>query len=204
MKCVFKGHDLNQKIDKTICRYKGVPYYCRYTNDISVTLYKLTDMGQVYETIQVDDEDFDVSSLPLGYYQEGNIVFFAERRPMRRWKQGIDEAGVNIFRIKPEVIAPKYIRRTLYTQGFIDSVMGRFPNINNAVDFLRKQPEDYEIAISRDIALHWVADLQIIHVYYRMRTVGFIPANSMTVFVPSNDMGWVVTKYLSCFHWDIK
>lgn len=61
-----------------------------------------------------------------------------------------------------------------------------------------------EIAISRDVALKWICDLQVIHVYYRMKIVGMIPIDSHTVFIPSNDMSWIITRYLSSFNWEVR
>lgn len=204
MRCTFRGHDLDQKINKTVCRYDGVPYFCRTMNGSHVILYHLTDNLE-FKTITVDDDRFDVSSIPLGYYQATpDVVEFMERKPHRKWKQGIDETNVTVTTISREIPYRPTCRFGLYTQGFINSVTGKFPDMMTALGTLRNKDHNSQIAISRDIAIEWIADLQIIHVYYKTKLVGFIPSGSLTVYVPTSDMGWVVTKYLSCFNWEVK
>lgn len=204
MRCVFRGNDLIQKIDRTVCRYKGTPYYCKAVGNDKVELSPVHNLTNPYTIIHVNDDDFDVSSLPLGYFQKSKTtVCFVERKPIRRWKQGIDSQGIKIFGISQDDM--KHHPEQIFCQGFTDSIENKFPDCHQGIAILRKSVDkDMEIAISRDVALKWICDLQVIHVYYRMKIVGMIPIDSHTVFIPSNDISWIITRYLSSFNWEVR
>lgn len=203
MRCTIIPEDIPQKISESIFRYKGVPYYVKNAGAGYISLYLLTDLnGSVFKKIKFDDPDFDFSSIPLGYvnYEEYKHTPYLSRTPVRKVKQGVNGQNVKMYFIPGGELNKKYgfnSASVLYSQGFINMTQDMYPSLEEAMIKLRKKKEKIaEIAISRNIAL-LIDEQDIIKVFYKNQYVGWIQPNKYLVHVKSNDLGWVVSKYLS-------
>lgn len=201
----FAPRDYGQRLDASVCRYEGFPVYVRTINEREFHLYKLDELsGAVWKTINPQDPNFDVASLPLGYIQWKNEVYYTTRRPLRKFKQGIDEKSL-LFSPLPGVasssraIAP---RSLLYSREFVDMVTENYPSLERALTSLAKKDGSGSLAISRHIALH-INDVKVVHVFFKNEMVGWIAPGDRTVHVPSNPMGAVVSMHLRGFNWII-
>lgn len=203
MRCKFPERDLSQRLDQTVCRYKGFPYYVRY-HDIGVlALYSLTNRSKIIHRISPDDIDFDVSSLPLGYYQQSdNSVIYCSRKPQRLYKQGITVDGLAYARLPGSINLG--IGINIFCQGFVDMVTEKYPPLEVALEHLRRTEGNSEICISRDIALKWNYNLRIIVVHYKNEEAGWIPDGAKKVIVPTKEQGWVISNYLYGFSWEVE
>ncbi len=206
MKNTIIPADVNQKLDGCVFRYKGVPYMVRAGGGgAQVTLYELTNPHKIYAQIKYNDPDLDISSVPLGYV---NRVMFDDvsyliRNPIRRVKQGVNEQNTKVVPLpgRPRLVN---VHNFIWSQGFIDAVTNKFPPLDVALKSLRQrlnvvnmQEIRYQsMAISRDIAL-MIDEMGIITVFYKNNYVGWIQPNKDIVHVKSNELGWVVSRYLS-------
>lgn len=200
MHCKYPERDLPQRLDQTICRYKGKPYFVRTPGGNEITLREVYG-DKVYGVIDSSDFDFDISSIPLGFCQFNNAqVCFASRVPSRIWKQGICQDNL-LFRDLRGTSLPLSIRSIQFYKMLTDD----YPSIDEALKiFYSKSVVDgTEIAISKQVCLKISTKLKRIAVYYGLDQVGFIMNNTKTVIVPSDEFGWVVSEYLRGFDWVI-
>lgn len=205
MRCKFPERDLAQRLDATICRFRGLPVYVRVTGR-GLTLYSLPSGGKkaLYE-IRADDPEFDISTIPLGYVQIApDIVVYTSRRPQRLYKQGLAS----------ESISWKFTNNNnnhrvpinFFNVAFENMVLGAYPDLRDALHILRKSDTEKEVAISRDIALKYNPNLKIISVYFKGEDaeVGWIVPDTNIVIVPSSEKGWIVSQNLVGFSWEIR
>lgn len=204
MKCKYPDRDLSQRLDSSVCRYKGIPYFVRYAGKNTLTLYDLCHPNEkAVMEIKSNDPYFDISTIPLGYYQvEKNRVVYITRRPYRRYKQGIDADMLNMFSLRENRSLGHAF--SIFHPGFRDMIMGDYPSVENALRDLRNSKVKMEMAISREAALEWVPELRVIHVFYKNTLVGWIPEGSRTVIVPNGEMAWIVSQNLSSFSWKVE
>lgn len=202
MRCKYPDRDLSQRLDQTICRYENFPYFIRYAGAGTLHLYYLTKRGgDPVRTIDATDQKFDVSSVPLGYFQvTANRVAYATRRPHRMYKQGLSPDSVTMSYLP----GSQAMMAGLYCQGMEDMILGKYPDLDRAMRFLRESSQDTEIAISRDTALKWNSNLKLIFVYFKGDEVGWIAPGTNTVIVKSYELGWVVSVHLSGFKWEVQ
>ncbi len=205
MRSKYANKDLEARLHGTIIRYNNHPYFCRYNGSNSLILYHVNQTDSEFKTIKGNDVLLDISSVPLGYIQQGDKVAYLTRKPHRRYKQGIDDSALLWHTIDEEEGPqnfPRSLRGNLYTQATIDMILGNYPALDKVMDI--KPDRAVEVAISRDVAVRYRPALQMWDVFLRRRCVGWVPPGTRTVVVPSNDMGWVVSLYLTGFNWEVK
>lgn len=199
-------NDLNQRLDNTVCRFRGIPYRVKFAGGNQLRLYSLSDKKDEGIVINKDDPDFDISGVPLGYVQiNPHTVAYVSRKPLRMWKQGISIDSLNVnFVSKNKALAYRF---EIFSSAFEKMILHQYPTIEDARKLLKIQssqdPTSTEIAISRDIALKYDHDM-LTHVFYKRDRVGYIIKDENTVITPNNEMGWVVSKYLSSFNWKVE
>lgn len=199
----FAPRDWQQRLDATICRFQGIPVYVR-TGDRTFQLYKLDDLNEVWKTISPTDEAFDVASCPLGYVQVKEHVAYLARRPLRKFKQGIDEKSISFSYLPDLESKPRVgsMRDIVYSKGFINMVIDKYPSLDSTLETLNKAEKPMSLAISRNVALY-VMKHKVVNVYYKNELVGWIAPGEKTVHVPSDPLGWIVSNHLKGFDWTI-
>lgn len=201
MRCKIPTADLQQKLHDTICRYKGEPVYCLVNRGISIDLYHMYNTREPFAKIKATDPDFDISGVPLGYIQKTPFeVLYLTRVAVRKTKQGLDTRNIRARRIFNQE-AQKANNDYIFTESFVKMVKNDYVSLAQALKELRenfaKSPKSQsQKAISRNIAM-WIDEMGRINIYYKNDFVGWMQPDKNVVHVPSNDMGWVVSKYLS-------
>lgn len=204
MRCKFPPNDLSARLDSSICRYKGRPVFIRFDGGNSLRLYSVKDAnksGKSLGIIDAGDEFLDVSTVPLGYMQVGDGVVYLTRRPVRRFKQGVDGESLS-----PKFIPGSPVINTgyhIFSPSFEDMVLDNYPPLEVTLERFRTATVDLEIAVSRDIALRYHHKVRVTFVYFKGEEVGVIPPDSQTVMVPKSDNAWIISKYLSRFQWKV-
>lgn len=213
MKNTIQAQDVQQKLDSCIFRYKGVPYYVRGKN-ATLSLYVLGNQNEnAAHQIPYNDPDLDISSIPLGYVNVPNpsdkgayFVYYFTRIPVRRVKQGVTTENTNMSAL-PGANKMAQKSNVMFSKSMTDSIIGNFPKLDIALKELRRlvaskdaeilqgKSARFEIAISRSIALV-IDQMGIIRVYHKNVYIGWIAPDDYVIHVKSNDLGWIVSKYL--------
>lgn len=164
--------DLATRLNGTICKYKGVPYYiqthgydAQRTSYPNVNLYSLKGGVVKYER-RVDhrDPDFDDSAPLLGYMNYNNQAYYLKRMPYRHANQGLKYTDV--------MSVPFAIDRhdTQWFQGdaIYNCILGIYPRMSSAVEQL--ETNGGSCALHRDVAIGLINHRQ--HgLHYRGRLV---------------------------------
>ncbi len=207
------SRDLFQKLNGTICCYKGIPYHVevphteRTINEIFLT--HIYDSGVKTLKISPDDPEFDISNLPLGFMKSNSgHVYYLSRPTVRRTRQGTDSRWLRVTPLVPGVNPAYKAGDLVYSKGFYDSVMGNFTplreNLENLRKFHKQNPAgNHQSVINRNIAM-WIDAMGRINVHYKEEFVGWIQPDKFTVHVPNSDKAFLVSKYLSAeLGWEI-
>lgn len=205
MKCqITRGEDLRQKLDNTICRYKGEPYLVRIDGKNAV-LFDIVDTSKSVLTVKTDDDDFDIASPSLGYMNYRDKVVYISRPPLRRTRQGIEPRNLSFKNISGDKSQGIGYRDSgneyVFSEGFRNLILGKYPDVGEVIKELRaewkkNQKVKLQRAVSRNIAFS-VREVGIIDVYYKTESVGYILPNSDVVNVPDIDKSWIISRYLA-------
>ena len=196
------GRDLADRLDGTICMYKDEPVLVGFHSEDSLILYHpVTNIKLT--TIHPADEHFDISSQELGYINlkdgDTNLVMYITRPPHKRWRQGLTYGSLTYQDIKGKNIYPHHVpmEHVIRSQGFYDMLVDNYPSIKEAL-------ENYEVcAISKSVALEKTPS-GVVQVYFKNQNVGYLLPGTNRVCVPSSDMGWIVSKFLQQFSWEVE
>lgn len=201
MKNKFSPRDWEQRLNSTICRYKGQPVYVSVDDG---ELYISKGAGSRYYRIPYDDSDLDISTPPLGYVNfkdketEKNVVLYCTRSTGRRYKQGLCKNSLVVYGIdrKKSRISGNLIFKS---SNLFETINGNFPSLT---EILRKQEDDTATAVSRNVAL-CRNKIGVTSVYYKTEMVGWIAPDSDIVHVPTSSKAEIVSRFLSPLDWRI-
>jgi len=162
--------DLTMRLNDTICRWKGHPYYVMTTDGQSrypnISLYKLDSILRRSHLIVNHTEDFfDDSSPPLGYMNHNNMAFYLKRMPYRWNNQGIKQQSIESL---PSL---RSVPGHWFSSMSIEScILGRYPSLDQAMSTLQYASYPSSVAIHRDIAIGYL-DSRRIGLHFKARLV---------------------------------
>lgn len=190
MRNKYKGEDIRSRLHGTVIRHKGIPYIA----DVESNTIGLIDLvkGDLVSRVEPDDDNLDISSIPLGYVNlnQFKITTYVRREPLRRYKQGVEISYVTQKPLNSEgSLSNKYLKG----QEIFDCVTGNYPNLSVAI---RKLTTDgwSSIAISRNIALRRLDSS--LKVYFKDSDVGVMRLGSKKVVIKRDDLSFVIKNAL--------
>lgn len=201
MRCLYDTErDLVDRLHNTICRYKGKACLVSVMSRVELVLTDPTN-GKRIEVIKPSDPDFDISSPEIGYvnYRNSkgeNIVYFLERNPNRKYRQGLYAEACTVWSISGQLcqIGGSETVRLFKSQGLVDCIEGKYPTFREALMSIRMGSLD-PIAISRDIALDPMR-CGVTIIYCHGNDIGYIPLGSTTIEMREDDTAWVMRRML--------
>lgn len=202
MRQKYKGEDIRSRLHGTIIRHNSLPFLCDVDSSGLIGLIDIPT-GNLISRVHADDENLDISSINIGYVNiidpDYKTAVYLKREPLRRFKQGLE---IDFLTQKVLRQGMSTIHRTkIMSTGFVDAVMGRFPNLTQALDFITKKGW-HSVAVSRDIALKREAD--ILKVYIQDTEVGYMKLGTLRLIVPKTDQSYYHIVYLNEIKgWDI-
>lgn len=215
--CLYTTYkDLSERLDGSICRYKGRPFYVKIGASNEVFLNDLTfRKGGAEHTISAQDPDFDISTIEATYVnyepsadqirhgvKKDQRVYYISHKPTKKYKQGLYLSYSSVQTIDGKAnneVPNEYVGQS---QGIIDAINDEFPPIPAVLMKFKEHPvgKELEYAVSADIALK-KTPVGVIFVYYRTFTVGWMAPNSNQLTVVDDELKWVVDRYLSRLQW---
>lgn len=202
MRQKYKGEDIKARLHGTIIRHNSLPYLADVDTSGQIGLIDIST-GNLITRVYSDDDALDISSISIGFVNiidpDFKTAVYLKREPLRRFKQGIeiDTLTQKVLRQGMTSIPKNKIMST----GFVDAVVGRFPTLAQAFDFITKKGW-HSVAISRDIALKREAD--ILKVYIKDTEVGYMKLGTTRLIVPKTETSYYDTVYLNDIKgWDV-
>lgn len=121
----------NDRLTGTIVRHNNIPVYIdRVSGDGWAYGHSLG--GGVPKVIQVQQEELDLTPVPLGNVNELDSVLFVQRMPKRRdWRQGLRRSNMNVTTV---VGLPRDVNLT--GRGIVKTIMGIYPHVEECLEMV--------------------------------------------------------------------
>lgn len=182
--------DLQSRLDRTICRYDGHPVYVRSSGS-QLVLHDIVEYNKQLHIIEPDDPKFDISIMEIGYFNHWTKgVAYALKLPTKQWKAAL-------YSISVQAIDGQKISlggSPQHDQGFVDSLVGNFPNVNESLERVTKG-ELQSIAVSQAVAFG-TTPVGVVFVYYKTKSVGWIAPGEKKVNIVNHEYTWVIERLL--------
>lgn len=164
----FDDEQKRMKLDRTICLYKGEPYYIRadiYGKNL-VSLYELGSMKKIKD-VDYREEDFNYTAVSLGYTNWDGVAYYTSRVPERQNSQGL---GVYQIMTRPKM----YSENWFVSEAVKNTIKGIYPSLDKALSEVGNLPgQKKSIAFSRYFAVE-SKYRDVIGLNYRGREVGYL------------------------------
>ena len=194
---MFSAHDVSMYLDGTVCIWKGSPVYV-------LSVVSGTDFVDVIhlsnkkkEKVDYTKDDFDYSSAPLGYVNYHGAVFYLERMPFRKTKQGIHYENTTCIRLDGR---HAHIDDILTCASLAKTITGEYPSEQEAFSSLNNENVK-SIAIDRHIAIEKAE--QVYNLYYRNNKVASKNYNEVNFTLITSQHSSFMKKILArkvCIH----
>ncbi len=155
----LNAEDTSMRLDASLIRYKGVPYWVQVTGSNSkIRLFELkAGMQNFVHELDANDEDIDVSSVEIGYCNHETMgTIYITRAPYRKQKQGL--SSVNALWASVGSSSCSSLKSLTSTQffdkGISDAVQNKYPLVKDALEKLKKSAGEWvNVAISGNFCL---------------------------------------------------
>lgn len=171
----MNSEDTNMRLDSSIVRYKGSPYWAQATGSKSrINLFSLIKSEEglpVYE-IDANDPDLDVSSIEIGYCNHKSLgTVYITRAPYRKQKQGL--SSVNTLWASVGSSNLKSLTGTqFFDEGIISAILGEYPSVKTVLKSLSDNYGEWKAeAISNSFCLS-AQPKGTIEVYFEQSKIG--------------------------------
>ena len=150
--------DVMRRLDNTICKYKGVPYYIKYNVGHTVNIYPIADAKAPFIQCDVDytSPDFDYGFPEVGYMNLNQHAYYIERISGRDQRMGLPPDMLRYVHGK--------VNNALFrSKGMENMLLNIYPDVREAVRLI-KAIGATSVALSRDYALdrNEVGDLTVL------------------------------------------
>ena len=119
----------------------------------------------------------------LGMINTKNYVFYCQRRAARQWKRGFRLSQINLFPLDSTTYSYyvrreeiKRIQKDFYTTKYIYE--NKYYSLDESIDLIESN-RVFARAISKDIAIAKLINLDPIAVYYRKHIIGLVEDNKI-------------------------
>jgi hypothetical protein len=161
----FGAEDKKQKLNGTICMYKGSPVYVQAErdDDTTVTIQNLTGKN-LPKKIKYTDEEFDYLNIPLGYLNYGQNAMYLSRQPARQYYQGLRAEYIMADGPRQHYVADYFM-----TSSMVSCILGDHPTFHKALEAV-VDGEAQSRAFSRHLSVS--REERRVGINYRGRLIG--------------------------------
>lgn len=159
--------DAHMRASGTVVRFNGKPVYIKDVQTEGGELlvnfvYLLTGRKS---TARLSDELWNWKPVPTGFVNTGDKVFYVQRKPVRKWKQGLSRDNCSVF---PKALG---MQEMFKSKQFGRTVMRDYPSYKEA--FAKVRSEGGQVAFHPDLAISR-SKVGPIYLLYRTDTVGWL------------------------------
>ena len=147
------------RLGNTIININNEPSYVLGIDDDRLVCYTDTIDKLDAKYIFLDDKAIDLTPIPIGYMNCERGATYLVRLAKRRWKQGLDQAGIRV--VGRSYLGVNYTA----TKEFLSCLKGEYPSLEEAT--VQAKELCSVIAFSRKWAIDYVGAL-----FFRGKAVG--------------------------------
>ncbi len=161
--------DVKTRLQHSVVMYKKRPMLVIGVEDKN-TLVVQDLLTERAETAPIGEVDLDPSHAPLGYIMEGEDVYLAMRKPVRRYKQGLNQENLLV---KPVLKAEgrRMGRINFHSKSIGRAMLGQYPSVEDAFQSARNRTSEL-VPFSRDWAVG--THDEELSLVFRGEVVGFV------------------------------
>lgn len=163
--------DANMRLAGCVVRHAGrVVYVERIDGDMDVLYTVVGDQNEQTKMAPLDDPDWDFSPMPTGYMNIGDVAYYVERVPCRRWKHGLHPDNVMVS--PPRLPVRNFMKRP----EFRASIENKYPSFDEVLKAVRQRAER-----SRAFCKHYALrrdEVGLVWLLYRDIKVGWLEDDS--------------------------
>lgn len=175
MKGFIRQEDAINRLNGTLCFYKGEPVYVTVSPDFPVNTvmvqsfksYVLGQSNRRSNPIMITDDAFDAVPRPLGYVNYGGVGLFIGRLPERRPKQGLSPDAITVVGSNTAGFQGRHI---FATPEFLAMINNEYPSLEQSKLLIEEGRQS--CAFSRTLCVGYVDGRNILGLMYRGRMVG--------------------------------
>lgn len=181
--------DYSARFQDCICRYKGEPVRVNVHGRTRFELIFLDRRDPI--TINPTDKDFDISSIPMGYFNHNGRAMSCVRSSRRRYTQGVTQRNVTFYDLRGQA-TPEPI--SIYSGSIREMVLGNYPSAEKAIQSLRSGDCE-SVAISRRISLEYIRT-EIINIFVSHKLLGWIPPHKDYAVIEDSKISRILSEEL--------
>lgn len=120
-----------ERLSNTVVRIKKQVVYLSHHDGWS---YRATDIStRKNQIVDIRKIEIDIKPIPLGYINFQGSAYYASRRPVRRWKQGLSEDAISFNYVDADgkVLDP-HMRGVISSKNLADCVNNIYPTLKEA------------------------------------------------------------------------
>jgi hypothetical protein len=165
--------DIKLRLDNTIIRWKGRPYYCRNSGEsYQLMLYQVANRQEEAIIVDVGDPLLDFSSPPVGFLNHDEYCVYYSRVPHRKYKQGLANDSIEVHLLNGQ-------KTRDYEHQYVSDkkalmFMGSYPSYHYCWDVIHRKPKEVRKishAFSRNFAIQG-GENGCVELYHKMNLIG--------------------------------
>lgn len=204
MKNKFMERDFVQKIDQTFVRFRGKTYWARCApGSEEIQLFKNHHAERPVLKVSGFDDDLDISSIPLGYFNSAThkAAMYITRNPVRKVKQ-----GVSLHNTVCDLLLANDFRGIANESVFQDSVSegfdGKYPSIPSAIAMIQKSSW-YSVALCNNVSVA-AKDKETCSVFFKKDCIGVYTHKTNILSIPNDHFSPMISKFVAKHRWIIE
>ena len=170
MKRFDNDHDVGMRLRKSVIRVGRLPVWVERIEGIpgEWELHVVPLDGGLPFCVMLEENDVDLTPVPLGYVNLGDRVAYVQRIPARKYKQGLNNENF-------------WGDVDLRGNDLANCILGKYPTYAKAIETVIRMQCD--VAFSR----HWAVAHQGHRIMYRGRDVGHYKEDGKVELSPGNE-----------------
>lgn len=165
-----RAEDAHMRLAGTIVLFNGEPVYVTRVNPDHKVLFCFLSTGKKGEAAWEADA-WDYRPVKTGFVNLGREMFFVERVPVRKWKQGLHRENTAVYPERPGIFD------IIRTKEFAACIKRDYPSFKDVMRALRNGSAD-----SRAFHPLWglqKTPLGLVWVCYKKETVGWFEGGKL-------------------------
>ncbi len=203
--------DLQDRLDSTLIRYKGIPYKVRVKldDDGNTVLfgYRMTNTRASKPDVRIspDDPDLDISMLEAMYinfkygneeYEHPQRACWLTRGTQKHYKSATYTQYMTLKDIQGSISSNYTPDQVFWNATTEANILGQYPSVEGQLEIMKAMRRtEYEVAVAQRVALKRET-IGLIKIYIDTHIVGWIDPDTNQVKITNDDRRWAINRIL--------
>lgn len=187
------AEDASLRLNSSLVRYEGKPYYCKVTSHNTCKLYTLESlMENTFEdanwaySVNYNDPELCIDAIDIGYVNYATDTRFVTRPPFRKQKQGSSTENLVAFPVGSIEYQP-LTGNHFFTNQFIKALNNEYPSLKECVESLKAAKKMTSRAFSRNFCIKKTEEEGLYTLFYDNIEIGQLVNGKVMIHPESSD-----------------